>query len=204
MIRRLSDLFREGSGPKSSPTKIRKPATAGSVQPAAFRQRLAVPGGAATSPPVPIGEDLSVFHDCWMGEVLYRQSPADEQGNHALSLEGFRFAGSYLSLVWDLPDDFAQKADAGHVVSFGADVSSEREQEVYLRLNVEHGPNHGQVLRHISANGGPKTVEFDLAYAELSERPVSRMWLDVLLDAPEMNRFDIRDLWARIWKRAQI
>jgi hypothetical protein len=37
-------------------------------------------------------------------------------------------------------------------------------------------------------------VEFDLAYSNLNEKRVEKMWIDLIFEGPEMNQVVLRDV----------
>ncbi|MFP4239506.1 MAG: DUF6478 family protein [Rhodosalinus sp.] len=167
-------------------------------RPQLWRGPLPVPGHANAAPGTRIGEEIVLFHDSDLAEVSLRQVRAAETGGtpapYALALDVFGFDGSYLSLALELPEAAAQGLRKRHVLRADLALDVERQVEVFLRLNVRHGPNTEQIVRELPAFNEAATVEFDLAYSRLNERRVERMWLDLIVDRPEMNRIELRDL----------
>jgi hypothetical protein len=47
-------------------------------------------------------------------------------------------------------------------------------------------------------------VEFDLAYANLNERRIDKVWVDLILENPEMNQITFRDLTFSRRPRAEM
>jgi hypothetical protein len=47
-------------------------------------------------------------------------------------------------------------------------------------------------------------VEFDLAYTDLNEKRIERMWLDLIFEGPELNQILLRDVTLARRPRAEI
>ena len=79
---------------------------------------------------------------------------------------------------------------------------------IYGRLNIGHGPNTDELLRHLGdlVPGVPTTrvIEFDLHYLDINERRLERMWLDLIFETPQMNSVRIRDLFLSRHLRADM
>ncbi|MEI4485002.1 DUF6478 family protein [Frigidibacter sp. MR17.14] len=147
------------------------------------------------------GAELTVFHDCPLGEISLRQTRntrAEHVAPYGLRLDVLRFGGSFLSLVLDLPEAAVQGLRLRHVVRLAGVIEAERPVEIYARLNVRHGPNTEQIVRGLPAGPGkgtgPVAAEFDLAYTKMNEKRVDRAWLDLIVDGPACNEIVFRDL----------
>jgi hypothetical protein len=75
---------------------------------------------------------------------------------------------------------------------------------VFARLNIKHGPNTEQILTELSLYNDDVIAEFDLAYAEINEQRVERMWLDLIFEGPAMNQVTIRDITFCRYPRAEL
>lgn len=179
-------------------SKVVAPGTDWIWRPALWRGPLPVPGHAAAAPGTRIGDEITLFHDSALAELTLRQCRMAETPGatapYALALDVFGFEGSYLSLALDIPDAAAQGLRKRHVLRADLALHVERRVEVFLRINVRHGPNTEQIVRELPEFNAPTAVEFDLAYSRLNERRVERVWLDLIVDRPEMNRIELRDL----------
>ncbi|WP_235923979.1 DUF6478 family protein [Pseudoroseicyclus tamaricis] len=176
-------------------------------RPALWASRLPEPGRAGVSSRQALGEEVTLFHDCPLGEVILRQVPgrADGEGApHALSMEVFAFEGSFLSLVLELPAEAGQGLGKRHLVRLRLVTEAERPVEVFARLNVRHGPNTEQIVREIPPGSGTAEVEFDLGYSRLNEKLIERLWLDLIFDRPAMNRVLLRDVTLLRHPRAEL
>lgn len=177
------------------------------LRPALFQRPLAQRVHAAPDRETRLDEGVGLFHDGDPTGLLLRQSalsPVAEPCAFGLQLDVYQFEGSYLSLVFDLPAAVSQGAAADDVVWIAVDLASENPGSVYLRLNLQHGPNHTEVLRHLPELSGPEKIAFDLSQAKLSDKPVEHMWLDLIFESPAMNRFRLHDLQAARRPRAQL
>ena len=89
---------------------------------------------------------------------------------------------------------------------FRVQLTLQREQpiEIYARLNIQHGPNHEQIVRQFAFNGDQALAEFDLACTKINERRIEKAWLDLIFEGPEMNRIAIWDMVMMRAPRAYI
>lgn len=155
------------------------------------------PGLAAVETRATFGSEAKLFHDCGESELTLRQVRNMRETDLApfgVRMDVFRFDGSFLSLVLDLPDGGLQGLTSGRVVRLDVTLDTERPIEIFARLNVRHGPNTEQLVRELPQGAGEAMVEFDLAYTRMNERRVEGAWLDLIFEGPEMNQILIRDL----------
>lgn len=157
--------------------------------------RLAMPGLACAATGSPLGEVVHLFHDCPLAEIGVRQRR--NPGGRGLppfgvDVEVFGFGGSFLSLALDLPEAAAQGVRPRHLIRLETIADCERPLGLFARLNLQQGPNVAQVLRQVSVERGERAVEFDLAPTEGAR--VEKLWLDLIFEAPAMNRIALRDL----------
>ena len=142
-----------------------------------------------------------------MSEITARQVRNQREEDLApfgLRLDVFRFDGSFLSLVIDLPEQAAAGLRRTDIIRLGAIVDAEKPLEIFARLNVKHGPNTEQMVLELPIDQDEVTVEFDLAYTELNERRIERLWLDLIFEGPEMNQVTLRDLTLCRYPRAAL
>jgi hypothetical protein len=176
-------------------------------RPNLWRGPLAQKGIAAVPTKTKIGDSISIFHDCKNSEITLRQlrnSREEDFAPFALRMDVFGFKGSFLSLVVDLPLDAAAGVSRRHVVRMNAKMVFEKKIEVFARLNIKHGPNTEQILAEISLEDEDVMVEFDLAYADINEQRVERMWLDLIFEGPAMNQVTMRDMTFCRYPRAEL
>lgn len=171
-------------------------------RPAPWRGVWARPGLVAPAPGSELAEGVKLFHDCPRAEIVCREMPSGGAAS-ALALEVFGFEGSFLSVAVDLPEAAARTLERRHVVVAFLDIEAERPVEVFARLNIRHGPNTDQIVRSIPPENGRATAEFDLALTQINERRIEGAWLDLILSAPGMNRFLLRDLVLSRHPRAE-
>ncbi len=164
-------------------------------------------GRAAAESGIAIGSDLKLFHDCPDSEVTFRQSPnagSADLAPFALGLDVFRFDGSYLSLVIDLPEADVRDLRTRHILRLDARIEIERPVEIFVRLNIRHGPNTEQIVRELPRGQSEVFAEFDLAHSGMNEKRLERIWVDLIFDRPEMNRITLRDLTFSRRPRAEL
>jgi len=178
-----------------------------SWRPQVWRGPLGTKGMAAVASKTRLGDEVTLFHDCDISELTLRQLRnvrEEDLAPFGLSLDVFRFDGSFLSLVLDFPKAGITDVQKRHVIQVRAILEMEKPIEVFARLNIKHGPNAEQIVQEMPTTDGESMVEFDLAYTNLNEKRVEAMWLDLILEGPEMNQVTIRDLTLCRYPRAAL
>ena len=61
-----------------------------------------------------------------------------------------------------------------------------------------------EVLRELDLSTPAATVDFDLAHLNVNERRIEKLWLDLIIDQPAMNRVVFRDLTFCRYHRADL
>lgn len=166
-------------------------------RPKAWRGPLPFKGMTSVQNKQPVGEEITVFHDCAISELTIRQVRNQKEEDLApfgLRMDFFKFDGTFLSLVIDLPPEATQDLRKRHLVRFDTIVELEKPIEIFARLNVQHGPNTEQIVRELPLHEENVMVEFDLAYTKLNEKWVERMWVDLIFESPENNQVTLRDV----------
>ena len=184
--------------PRIGSNAIRKPPQSDwAFRPEIWRGPISPIGLAAIESRSKIGEAATLFHDCEISEVTLRQVRNTREGDLApfgLRMDVFRFDGSFLSLVLDMPGDAVEGLRRNHIIRMDTEVETEKPLELFARLNIKYGPNVEQVVREVPMNGQEMTVEFDLAHTKISEKRLERMWVDIIFEGPEMNEIYLRDI----------
>lgn len=168
---------------------------------------IPVPGMASVPGKAQVSEGATIFHDCRRSELTVRQIRNTREQDLApfgLRMDVFRFDGSFLSLVIDLPPEAVDGLRLRHLIRVDAIVEMEKPLEIFARLNVRHGPNVEQVVRELPLNAEEVLVEFDLAYTKVNEKRVEKIWIDLIFEGPEMNQVILRDLTISRRPRAEI
>lgn len=181
--------------------------TTWSWRPQIWRGTLPIQGIAGVESKQRIGDEATVFHDCAISELTVRQLRNTREQDLApfgLRMDVFRFDGSFLSIVVDLPKEAVEGLQRRHLIRLDTIIETEKPLEIFARLNVKHGPNTEQIVRELPLTGDDLGVEFDLAYTKLNEKRSERMWLDLIFEGPEMNQVVIRDLTFCRFPRAEI
>ncbi len=178
-------------------------------RPALWQARLdAVPSPGADGQ-VRFDGETALYHDCPLGEISARQiADPDPAGQtpFALATEIYGFSGSYLSISVRLPDGLTNGTGTRHILILEAAVSSEMPLDLLARLNIAQGPDVAQLVQLVTAGGAPdqRRAEFDLGQAQLSERRVSRLWVDIFFQSPALNRIVLHDLVLARRPRAEL
>ena len=141
--------------------------------------------------------DITVFHDANIADISLRQDPAPASLNgplFGLVFEIYRFDGSFVSLVQDLPKSALVGLTRNHYIAVSLHMAFDQPIECYARLNVQHGPNTEQLVRQIEVKDETATAEFDLAYSNINEKRLDRAWLDLIIEGPSMTQIAIWDM----------
>jgi hypothetical protein len=187
---------------------IRKPLHADWVwRPEIWRGPIS-PSGLVSAPnKSPFGAQAVLFHDCEQSELTLRQIRNAREIDLApfgFRMDVFRFDGSFLSIVIELPQKAVQGLTLRHLIRLETIVELEKPLEIFARLNIKHGPNTEQVVRELPLADDEVMVEFDLAYTKMNQRRVERAWVDLIFEGAEMNQIVLRDLTFSRRPRAEI
>ena len=172
--------------------------------PLASASGIAAPGSGTM-----LTDEIKLWHDCPDRALVLRQFPTPPGdptlAPFTLRLEGFGFGGSYLSLSIDLPEAGRTGLGRDHIVRLDAALTSERAASIHLRLNLSAGPNTEQLQAQLmpGATSGRAMAEFDLGRLGFAAAP-DKLWLDLIVEAPVMNRIDIQDLMLSRRPRAHV
>lgn len=187
---------------------IRRPlGTDWAWRPDLWRGPMPVPGMASVPNRTTFGSGATVFHDCRVSELTLRQirnERASDVAPFGFRLDVFRFDGSFLSLVIDLPDEAAQGLKLRHLVRLDLIVELEKPLEIFARLNVKHGPNTEQIVLEVPLGAEEVMVEFDLTYSKINEKRIEKLWIDLIFEGPEMNQIILRDVTVSRRPRAEL
>ncbi|TDE37481.1 DUF6478 family protein [Antarcticimicrobium sediminis] len=176
-------------------------------RPELWRGPLPVKGLSSVATKSSLGDEVTLFHDCGVSELTLRQlrnTREEDLAAYGLRMDVFRFDGSFLSLVIDLPDAAVEGLTRDHILRVDTIIETEKPLEIFARLNIKHGPNTEQIVRELPLNEEEVRVEFDLAYSRLNEKRIEKIWLDLIFEAPEMNQTILRDLTFSRRRRAAL
>lgn len=178
-----------------------------SWRPELWRGPLPNPGISSAPSKSTLGEEVTLFHDCAFSELTLRQLRNRREADlapYGLRMDVFKFDGSFLSLVVDLPPEATIGLTRQHLLRVDTIIETEKPLEIFTRLNIKHGPNTEQIVRELPLSEQDVKVEFDLAYSKLNEKRIERVWLDLIFEAPDMNQVVLRDLTFARYLRAAI
>lgn len=176
-------------------------------RPQLWRGALPVKGMSSVENKTMLGDEVTVFHDCTISELTLRQLRNTREADLApfgVRMDVFRFDGSFLSLVLNLPTKVCEDLRKRHLIRMDVIVEMEKPLEIFARLNIRHGPNTEQIVRELPLNDDKVMVEFDLAYTNMNERRVESLWIDLIFEGPEMNQVTIRDVTLSRVARAEL
>jgi len=143
------------------------------------------------------GGAIKLFHDCPLAENTLRQTRNSRDTDLApfgLRLDVFRFEGTFLSIVIDLPPEATRGLTRRHLLRLDPVLEFERPLEAFARLSLRHGPNTERLVREIDMTRPEKEVEFDLGYSNLNERRIGEAWVELIFERPGLNQITLRDL----------
>lgn len=147
--------------------------------------------------------EVEIFHDCRVSSLILSQPPATGAPGGAtfgLTLESFGFDGSYLSLAVSLPPEAREGLGPRHILTLELDSESEVPQDLWVTLNLEHGPNLDKATERLAASGGQTrgAADFDLSriggQGGIEPHRLKAVWFDIFATERAMNRLWIRDL----------
>ena len=166
-------------------------------RPKIWRPAFASGGLAPAMPKDNMTNEVVIFHDCKSAEVTLRQTHNMREidlSPYGLAIEAFHFDGNYLSIAIEVPQSSCEGLRKKHLIRLAAVIERERPSKIYARLDVKHGPNTEQILLTLPDDQAETMVEFDLAFSQLNERRAERMWVDLMIESPAMNKIMFRDL----------
>jgi len=209
---RLSDLAHIADNrlalPRIGSNSFQRPGgTLWAWRPQLWRGPLQKKGRAAVENKTSIGDEITVYHDCKISELTVRQlrnTREEDLAPYGLRMDVFRFDGSFLSLALDLPKNACDGMQKRHLLRLNAILEVEKPLEIFARLNIKHGPNTAQVVVEVPVGDKEAEIEFDLAYSDLNEKRIEKMWLDLIFESAEMNQIILRDLTMCRYPRAEI
>ena len=185
----------------------KQPGTEWVWRPDLWKGPISTPGVAAVATRAQICDGATIFHDCRRTELTVRQirnTREEDIAPFGFRMDVFRFDGSFLSLVLDLPPEAAQGLKLRHLIRFDVIVEMEKPLEIFARLNIKHGPNVEQIVRELPLNEEEVMVEFDLAYTKVNEKRIEKLWVDLIFEGPSMNQIILRDVTLCRRPRAEL
>ena len=194
--------------PVIGPNPIRRPpGTDWAWRPPLWRGPVPNRGFAAIENRTLLSDGATLFHDCRVSEITTRQIRNTREQDLApfgLRMDVFKFDGSFLSIVLDLPPEAVQGLRTRHLVRLETIVEMEKPLEIFARLNIKHGPNVEQVVRELPLTEAEVMVEFDLFYTRMNEKRVERAWIDLIFEGPQLNQIVLRDVTLSRRPRAEL
>ena len=166
-------------------------------RPELWRGPLARPGMSSVQSKSMLGNEATLFHDCSFSELTLRQIRnirEEDLAPYGVRLDVFSFDGSFLSLVLDFPQEATMGLQRSHLIRMDTIVETEKPLEIFARINIKNGPNTEQIVRELPLHEEEVMVEFDLAYTNLNEKRVEKIWIDLIFEGPEMNQIILRDV----------
>lgn len=149
-----------------------------------------------------LGDGAAIWHDCAERALILEQvaNPgATDLSPFGMRLEVFGFTGTFLSIAIDLPGDALAGLTRSHVLRLEAGIVAERPINVYARLNIGHGPNIDEVTERFQpfepGQRSQQIIEFDLAYTQMNEKRLEKIWLDLIFESPGMSAVELRELF---------
>ena len=187
------------------------PGTDWAWRPAILTESLPETGPATPESGSGFAAGITVWHDLPGTPITLMQVAPDGGADgppHALDLICTAGPGTgYCAISLDLPEGVLAGLDTGFVLQVDIRLGADSPPDLYLRLNIEHGPNTERLLRHLDLAGGRAArVEagFDLGFVEMNPRRLSKIWLDLIAERPGRNRIRLHDLVVSRHRRADM
>lgn len=155
----------------------------------------------------PLAGDVTLFHDGRLAEVLVRQkagSGAEPAAPFCVVVETLGFDGGFVSLTLELPAEASAGLRRRHILRLDLAAGCEHPLAGFARLNIGQGPEVAQLVQAFHPDGSVRTIEFDLAGIDIDEKRIGRLWIDLILEQPAMNRVTLHDVTASRLPRAEI
>ena len=121
-----------------------------------------------------------------------------------LSLDVYDFSSRYISLAIRLPAPAAKNLQKHHLLCLGYALKIRKPLTIYARLNVGNGPNTAEVIVKFPDNCENSTVKFDLSSVKFAERRIKNIWVDLIFEAPAMNKITLEDIIFSRHPRAKL
>jgi hypothetical protein len=109
----------------------------------------------------------------------------------------------FVSLAVDLPPDGIAGLRRRHVVRAETRIDAPGAAEIFLRLNIRHGPNTERLTQPFPTVG-PQVAEFDLFHSGLDEARVVAAWIDLIVTRPAPGTIVVGDLVMSRRPRAEV
>lgn len=135
--------------------------------------------------------------------VLVRREQGASGVAAPLVIEAGGETGGFLSLAVDLPPDGIDGLGRHHILRVETRIEAPGAGEIFLRLNLRHGPNTERLNRGFPPSGR-QVAEFDLFTSGLDGTPVEAGWVDLIVVRPAPGRIMVGDLVLSRRFRAEV
>ncbi|GLQ35568.1 hypothetical protein GCM10007939_18510 [Amylibacter marinus] len=177
---------------------MRKPQrTTWAYRPGLWAAPLSSYGATSVKNKTSLNPETTIFHDSKINEITLRQIRNRNRkflSPYALHMDVLTFGGSYLSVMLNMPSDILKNLSKDTLLRVNLLMEIQFPTDVYVRLNLQNGPNHQQVAQQIDPLEPDIALDFDLYSTDFSPENTTAVWLDILFDNPEMNQMILRDL----------
>ena len=156
---------------------------------------------------VALNGEIKMFHNADRAQITSRQIVQTGQKTlpaFGLSLDVYDFSSGYISLAIRLPAPAAKNLQKHHLLCLGYALKIRKPLTIYARLNVENGPNTAEVIVKFPDNCENSTVKFDLSSVKFAERRIKNIWVDLIFEAPAMNKITLEDIIFSRHPRAKL
>lgn len=176
-------------------------------RPDPWARAITLPDPAPRVSPAPLAPGTTLFHDGERAGLALQQeanAATATTAPYGLVIEVSDFDGSFVSLSLDLPAGATDGLLLRHIIRLDALIESSRPLGAFARLNIKHGREVEQLPQAFRPDGSASVIEFDLAPLRIDERQIERLWIDLILEQPAMNRVTLREVIASRLPRAEI
>ena len=189
------DLNMAALATKQSRAMIRKPARClGSYRAGVLAQEMSPNSLVGVSGNVALHQDMRLYHDCGLKEVTLRQLAGQKKSVGApykLVTDVLDFDGQYMSYSLDIPTELYQGLNPDELYKVVVILRSETPMSALVRLNLELGPEVKYLEQALDLTGQSVELSFDPWSFDLSK--MSKIWVDILFNAPRYQRMVLED-----------
>ena len=154
-----------------------------------------------------LNDEIKMFHNADHAQITSRQIIQIDPINlpdFGLSLDVYDFSSGYISLAVRLPAPFAKNLRKHHLLRMDYALKVRKSLSIFARLNIENGPNTTEISVQFPDNCENGILKFDLSSLKFTERRIKNIWVDLIFEAPAMNKITLEDIIFSRHPRAKL
>ena len=119
-------------------------------------------------------------------------------------MDGYVFSGGYISVAIHLPILAAKDLQSRHLICMDCSLDIRKPLAIFARLHVGNGPNTAKNNIRFPQNCECNVLKFNLSTVKIAERRIKTIWVNLIFEAPAMNKVTLRDIIFSRHPRAQM